>query len=261
MQLPIYIKNILYIVGICIISFPFLLINYLQINATDYNNDININFNIFDYLYSISPIIIAFILIIPVIVLDKIQKTKMLYSIGLNYDRFALRDIGIGILAAAISVFVASIIINSQNNYINVDINKQLQFFTIINIFCIVLSEELFFRGYIFQNIYRKNNSITAVFISSLMFAFAHFIGNGFDIVYFLNTFIAGILFCIMYIKTKSLWISISFHFSWNLILYLFNNYLIEFDYICSIILLILIFVSVKILKPSYKINKYHLTN
>ena len=252
MHFTTYLKNILYIIGICIIAFPFVLINYLQINTINHNSDIAISFSIFDYIYSINPFFIIFILIIPVIVLDRIQKIKLLYSIGLNFDRFAFRDAGIGIVFGIIALAITILFITNNHLQLpNLD--------SVAIIFFIVLSEELFFRGYLFQNIYKKNNSMFAIVFSSFLFASSHFIGGGFDVIYFLNIFIAGILFCVMYAKTKSLWCGISFHFIWNIIST--SNSFIEQHYLCGIVLLIFIFISLKLLKPSYKINKYYLVN
>jgi membrane protease YdiL (CAAX protease family) len=206
MNIPIYLKNILYLIGVCVIGFLFLLINYFHINSLNHSNNIEILFDFADYIYSIHPIFITFIFIISTVILDIIQKTKLFYSIGLNLDRFALRDIGIGGLIGIISViFLLIILYLFQHSQITIDeIFKSFQLETIIIILFLAFNEELFFRGYIFQNIYKKNNSIMAILISSLFFALAH-IGWDFDFIYIMNVFIAGVLLCVMYVKTKSL--------------------------------------------------------
>jgi len=237
---------LLYIIGVIFLSLPFLLINYLQIQAL--NTNISITFTLLDYINLINPLFIAFILIAPAIIIDKVQNTKLLYSIGLNFDKFAIRDIVLGIFSATISVLLISNIIF---HFAIPEMN------TILTILFLVFIEELLFRGYIFQTIYRKNNSILAIIISSLLFALAHFISYDFAIIYFLNIFIAGVLLCIMYIKTKSLWCSISFHFIWNIL----TANTIEHHYLCGIILIILILVVLKLFRPSYKINSYYLLN
>jgi len=257
--LPVWLKNVLYLFGIVIIVFPVLLINYLLIDAQNNNSDIAISFDIFDYIYFINPIFISLILIIPAIILDKIQKTKLLYSIGLNFDKFALRDIVIGMFIGFLSISIIGIIFFINYSDLIIQVPKQLHYTSIIITFFIAFNEEFFFRGYIFQNIYRKNNSIFVVIINSLLFASAHFIATDFEIIYFLNIFIAGVLLCVMYIKTKSLWCSISFHFAWNMIST--SNNFIEYHYICGVVLLINIFICLKILKPSYRINKYYFIN
>jgi membrane protease YdiL (CAAX protease family) len=176
MNLPIYLKNILYLISIYVIGFLFLLINYLYLNSLNHSDNIEVLFDFADYIYSIHPIFIAFILIIPAIILDRIQKAKLFYSIGLNFDRFALRDIGIGgLLGIVCVIFLLGILSLFQHSQITTDeILKSFQLETIIMILIFAFNEELFFRGYIFQNIYRKNNSVIAVLISSLLFALAH---------------------------------------------------------------------------------------
>ena len=277
-NLPRWSISIFYIIGVCcFIGIP-MLSNYLIMKTT--KSDTDISFTLLDYINLTPPVVFIFVLIIPVIILDRVQSSKIdtdnikqiaksnlqytrsgsvLYSVGLNFDRFALRDIGLGILFAIFTlgaIFVHSNFLLGEKLWTNnVDITN---FNFIATTFFLVLTEELLFRGYIFQNIYRKNNSILVVLVSSLLFALAHFISYDFDIIYFLNIFIAGILFCVMYIKTKSLWGSISFHFAWNVLSF---NTSIEHNFLCGIALLIFIFIVLKFFKPSYRINSYWLVN
>jgi membrane protease YdiL (CAAX protease family) len=252
--LPVWLKNILYVVGVCVIAAPFLLIKYFQFETLHNNSNIDISFTLFDYIYSINSISIIFILITPVIILDRVQNAKLLYSVGLNFDRFALRDIGITGLLAVISIGIISFFLSTSK----LTFNSNLLLISLV----VAFSEELLFRGYIFQNIYRKNSSVSTVTISSLLFALTHFIRSNFEIIYFLNIFIAGILFCVMYIKTKSLWCSISFHFVWNIVLNVVDKTNeVEHHFICGIILLFLILIVIKLFKPSYRINRYYLIN
>ena len=71
--------------------------------------------------------------------------------------------------------------------------------------------EEVVFRGLIIHRLAIKYGIIPTVFISSLLFAIAHFKLN------ILSFFVLGLILSIVYLKTRSLVASIILHFSYNL--------------------------------------------
>ncbi len=73
------------------------------------------------------------------------------------------------------------------------------------------ISEELFFRGF-YLNFLDKNMGINAIILSAALFAVFHF-----EILFFLQIFIAGILLGYLYKFSKSLIIPMFFHFLINL--------------------------------------------
>ncbi len=82
-----------------------------------------------------------------------------------------------------------------------------------------------FFHGYLFTNFYDgfTSNKITkkqAIFISlivsSVLFGFAHFNNNNASIVSLTMLTINGIVWCIPFILTKNLGLSIGLHLAWN---------------------------------------------
>ncbi|MCX6147836.1 MAG: CPBP family intramembrane metalloprotease [Candidatus Kapabacteria bacterium] len=77
-------------------------------------------------------------------------------------------------------------------------------------------SEELMFRGIVFQAFSQKFGDITSAIFLSLVFAALHLMNPNINTISFINVFLAGIFFSACYIKTKSLWLGISFHFFWN---------------------------------------------
>lgn len=79
------------------------------------------------------------------------------------------------------------------------------------------LSEELIFRGVLFQMLIDKKGNVFGIFASSIVFAFAHLLNPNIGFVSFINIFLAGAILGLMYIKTGLLWLSIGFHFGWNL--------------------------------------------
>jgi membrane protease YdiL (CAAX protease family) len=92
----------------------------------------------------------------------------------------------------------------------------------------VALSEELIFRGMAIREWALKMGWPMATLFGGLYFGFAHMIGilsriSALDGVWIIiSALIACILFTAMYIRSKSLWLPIGFHFGWNLCLQLF---------------------------------------
>lgn len=80
----------------------------------------------------------------------------------------------------------------------------------------VALSEELLFRGYVLNNLMKSMNRLNALLMSSLFFTLMHSINPNFSWMSFWNILLAGILIGLPYIFTKSLWLPIALHFSWN---------------------------------------------
>jgi len=77
-------------------------------------------------------------------------------------------------------------------------------------------NEELLFRGYGFQRIEEGAGGYVALVISSVIFGALHAANPHATKLSTANTMLAGVLLSIGYLKTRALWLSIGFHFSWN---------------------------------------------
>jgi membrane protease YdiL (CAAX protease family) len=80
-----------------------------------------------------------------------------------------------------------------------------------------VFHEELLFRGYPFQKIW-KTNRLAAVLITSLVFAALHGGNNAVSWLAMINLFLAGILLALAYARYERLWFPIGIHLAWNLL-------------------------------------------
>ncbi len=76
--------------------------------------------------------------------------------------------------------------------------------------------EELAYRGYILQNLKTDWTVVVAVLASSLVFGLFHGLNPNFTWLALLNIFLAGVVLAACYLVTRSLWLSMAFHFSWN---------------------------------------------
>ena len=76
--------------------------------------------------------------------------------------------------------------------------------------------EELYFRGYLLQNLKDGLNLGWAVIISSLIFGAAH-LGNPNSLAAsVIGIFLAGVLMALGYARTRRLWLPIGLHIGWN---------------------------------------------
>jgi hypothetical protein len=80
----------------------------------------------------------------------------------------------------------------------------------------VAVSEELFFRGYILNNLMKSFPKIPALLATSILFSVFHIVNSHYSWFSFLNILLAGLLLGLPYIYTKSLWLPMSLHFSWN---------------------------------------------
>jgi membrane protease YdiL (CAAX protease family) len=81
------------------------------------------------------------------------------------------------------------------------------------------VTQEVLVRGYILQTIESQSNVVAAVVLSSVIFLLLHagaIVEGG--ILPAFNLFAAGLLLGLAYTTTRSLWLPVALHFSWNLL-------------------------------------------
>jgi hypothetical protein len=79
--------------------------------------------------------------------------------------------------------------------------------------------EELSFRGYALKWLTWSIGAPAAVVLSSILFGAGHLFNPGATFFSTLNTALAGILLAVPYVRTRSMWMQIGLHWSWNLVL------------------------------------------
>lgn len=111
------------------------------------------------------------------------------------------------------------------SNFLSIS-KPSLLFLFAFKMFLVSILEETLFRGYLFTNIFEGFNSkktspkqavLIALIISSLLFGLAHLNNNDASILSIVFLTINGIVWCIPFILTKNLGLSIGLHLSWNI--------------------------------------------
>lgn len=151
-------------------------------------------------------------------VIEGLRKGHRLTAFGIHFTRKSINDL---LLSATLIIIPFTLLIISLKllkiNIITSDIFYYKLFMdALFFLFGVVITEELIFRGIIFQAILDRFGIFPALLISSLAFSIGHYINPDFNGIAFVNTFIAGILLGVMYIQTKSLYLPIFWHFFWN---------------------------------------------
>jgi hypothetical protein len=77
-------------------------------------------------------------------------------------------------------------------------------------------NEELIFRGYPFQKLVESLGPPGAVAVSSACFGLAHLGNSHHTWISTVNTMLVGIPLSIAYLRTRSLWMPVGVHFTWN---------------------------------------------
>nr|WP_272509134.1 CPBP family intramembrane glutamic endopeptidase [Clostridium ganghwense] len=80
----------------------------------------------------------------------------------------------------------------------------------------VAINEETMCRGYILNTLNQMGKPWLSAGISSAVFAALHLGNPNVEFVGILNIFLVGMLFSFMYIRTKSLWMPIGYHLTWN---------------------------------------------
>ncbi len=115
-------------------------------------------------------------------------------------------------------VFVA-LLLSRQVKVVAVDLSKLTSLALIVE-FCSIcvfaFSEEFLTRGFMMTAMKTTRNRFVIFVAPALLFSLFHFLNPGVTILSFANTFLAGLLFAYLFIKSGKLWLPAGFHIAWN---------------------------------------------
>jgi len=88
---------------------------------------------------------------------------------------------------------------------------------SIATVVLFAIGEEVVFRGTIFRALEERFSPIAAIFITSVLFALLHLSNPGSTLISFANVFLAGVALGTCVAVSRTLWMAIGFHVTWNL--------------------------------------------
>lgn len=147
-------------------------------------------------------------------------------GLGLNWDRYAWRDLltGIGISGLMIALIFT---LELAAGWLRFEAFAwQLQpggavlrglLLMLVTFLLVGWSEELLSRGYLLKNLTEGLNLFLGVLISSFIFSLAHVANPNFSIAATIGLFLAGLFHAYGYLMTRKLWLPIGLHIGWNL--------------------------------------------
>ncbi|WP_203247452.1 CPBP family intramembrane glutamic endopeptidase [Sporosarcina beigongshangi] len=136
--------------------------------------------------------------------------------------RGSLNDLWFGLFFGAISITLIFIVLTATVNVKLINPLSSPQFsvstITFLLLFILVgVFEEMFFRGYVMSTMAARGNKKWVIYVASaVIFSVAHGANPNVSIIGLVNIALVGILFAYMFDATKSLWLPIGYHITWN---------------------------------------------
>jgi membrane protease YdiL (CAAX protease family) len=149
-----------------------------------------------------------------------IEKRKW-KDIGMTSLRNQGSHLLFGLFLGAVSIVFIALIMMATRQITIEPVKVTSQLLTEIGLYFIgfifvAINEELFFRGYIVSTLKQTKSIPIMYIISSIIFGLAHIANPNVHLLGIVNIFLIGLLFAYMFIQTKSLWMTIGYHFTWN---------------------------------------------
>lgn len=234
--------------------------NLVQNNSNLSTEEINEMFNLYtssdEYSTSLTNyindntlwiVLIVAVIFIPLLIFKYKKQKKLNFKINKNIIFVILVGFSISILLNLIIININKLF-NINNNLL--DYKYLIQ--TIIAS-CLLgpIIEELLFRGVMFNKIKTFNNLNISILLTTVIFAFFHD-----SITQMIYAFIIGYICIKLYVEYDTLLVPIIFHISCNLVVPLLNNYLVNLNYIYTILIIIVsLIIFIIFYKKMYKKN------
>src|SRR5699024_3355598 len=139
--------------------------------------------------------------------------------IGLNWYG---KDLIFGLFLGAISITVIFFALYMTGNLtlLNPLTKPSFSIFKLLFLLMFILVgllEEIFFRGYIISTMASRHNKKWVIYlVSAIIFSIVYGTNPNVTIFGLLNIALVGLLFAYMFDVTKSLWLPIGYHITWN---------------------------------------------
>lgn len=131
-----------------------------------------------------------------------------------NFKKEVIAGLLLGVVMMTLGFIILILINEIALNGVHLDWGDLL--LSMLLFTAVAFNEELLMRGYVLSNLMLSMNRWVALLISSLLFSAMHLGNPNITLFSFATIVLAGLLLGLPYIYTKSLWLPIALHFSWN---------------------------------------------
>lgn len=152
----------------------------------------------------------------------KYVEKRLFSSMGFN-KRIADYIFGVGIAVALLFVIIGCSIVLKGITFEKINEHVDcLYLFALLGGFMVQgAAEEIMCRGFLMTSLMKKVSAPAAIFLSATAFAFPHFLTLfSSDVVYavigIINLYLISIIFSLLMIKRKNIWVSCGLHSLWN---------------------------------------------
>ena len=175
----------------------------------------------YQFLWNSLALVIAFLFLSWLFL--RVADGRKFSALGLTFRRGWGRELSLGFALGVtlqllvMATLVATLSVHySAGDIINLHFLRQSAELTALFALAAAV-EELSFRGYAFQRLIDAVGAPTALVASSVLFGLGHLGNPSATLFSTLNTILAGLLLGLPYIRTRSMWMQIGLHWSWNL--------------------------------------------
>ncbi|MEC1789016.1 CPBP family intramembrane glutamic endopeptidase [Schinkia azotoformans] len=147
---------------------------------------------------------------------------KKIVALGLELNSLNMKDFVFGLFLGGASMTLIFILL-LLTGQLSLKVSLFAPDFSIYSLTFLILfiavgfSEEIFFRGYIMKTMEDRHNSKWLLYVmSALIFSLFHGMNPNVSFFGLINIGLVGLLFSYMYDATKSLWMPIGYHITWN---------------------------------------------
>lgn len=132
------------------------------------------------------------------------------------------KDFMFGLLLGAVSISMIFFLLLATGNVtmLHSFLSPEFSMFTFTYLILFILVgffEELFFRGYVMKTMASRGNKKWVIYVvSAVIFSIIHGANPNVSIFGLINIALVGLLFAYMFDVTKSLWLPIGYHITWN---------------------------------------------
>lgn len=166
-------------------------------------------------------VLMAVLLVVTWLMVRFVNK-KPFGAVGLWFHPRTVREFGMGLLIGFLMMSGIFIVLLASG-YVQVEwLERSYGQISITLIYAFAFfglaaaSEELLFRGYVFQTMSQGITLLPAILVMSAIFGIAHFNNPNATTFSTVNVMLAGIWLSFAYQKTRSLWLPFGLHLAWN---------------------------------------------